>query len=136
MPLSFTVKRCHIYSLMSTTLSTVSRQMGLSYKVVSCTGATISKEKLKAILGVKRWNENVIHERIEHYNATHESKIHRLCKETGDLYDEQHEAKVVFGYDGISNVKEVEDYLLRGLTLRDIDFETDVHFGICIDCCT
>lgn len=109
--------------------------MGLSYTVVCCTGATITKEKLKAILGVDRWDQNVIHAKIGQYNAEHKIKIHRLCKKTGDLHDEEHGSRIVFGFDGILNVKEVEDYLLRDLTLRDVDFDTDVHFGICIDCC-
>lgn len=109
--------------------------MGLSYRVVCCTGAVITKDKLKAILNIGQWNENAVHDKIEEYNRLHEMKIHRLCKETGDLHNEEHEARIVFGFDGVSNVKEIEDYLLRDLTLRDVDFDTDVHFGICIDCC-
>ena len=109
--------------------------MGLSYRVVCCTGATIPKEKLKSILGIRRWNETIAHTKIKEYNATHELKIHRLCKETDDLQD-RNDVRNVFGWDGVSNVKQVDEYLLRSLELRDISFDTDVHFGICIDCCS
>ena len=89
--------------------------MGLSYKVICCTGATITKEKLKSILDIKRWNENAVQAKIMQYNRSHEMKLHRLCKETGELDDDdrRNEARIVFGWDGILSVKGTEDYLLQ-----------------------
>lgn len=115
--------------------------MGMNYKVILVTGVIITKSTTMKILGMKRWNENKVHEKIQDFNRKNvetQLELHRLhgeVSDSGHFFDPQ-EPNIVLGYKGALDVEHTREHVEA--TYKDVlttGYDVGVYAGICTDCC-